>query len=405
MDHPVMRSLVDVTLLAWAMSLWACESAGASSSSSASATGAQGSITSGASTSGTSGTGTGGAAEHSPFPQVPFRDAGARLTSPKLVSIMLPGYPFAAQEVAFQQWLVTSDWLRQVGAEYGIGPGTFVGNFVVDAGLPASDTDLPQFLASLMGDAGGLPPPDDETVYALFIPPGAPFAASDCANGASSYHQEAAVPRRFPYLVILDCDPNEPESVGAQYVGELESHEFIEAATDPFWFTDPAYEFPEGSPWRLVGGEVADLCAADWVLAADAGFYVQRVWSNLAAADGGVAPCVPGSDYDVATQPLDAGEFVSVAAGSTATVPLLGWAPYTVSDWSITAYPMPPPYSQFIVTASLSQTEIGNGQTVEMTVGVPRTAAKSEVAAVLLIFGDPLSSTQQFRWVVGVEAN
>ncbi len=402
-----MRSLLHVSPLVLALSALACQSAGsAGSSTGASVTGGQGSTTGGASTSGSSSTGTGGTTVgHYPFPQVPLRDAGARITSPKLVSIMLPGYPFAAQEVAFQQWLVTSDRLRQVGAESAIGLGTFVGNFIVDAGLPATDADLPQFIASLMGDAGGIPPPDDDTIYALFIAPGAPFAASDCASGASSYHQEAAVPRRFPFLVILDCDPNEPTSVGAQYVAELESHEFIEAATDPYWFTDPAYEFPEGTPWRLVGGEVADLCAADWVLDADAGFYVQRVWSNLAAADGGVAPCVPGSDYDVATQALDAGEFVGVTAGSTATVPLLGWAPYTVNDWSVTAYPMPPPYSQFVVTASLSQKEIGKGRTVEMTVGVPSSAASSEVAAVLLIVSDPLSSTQEFRWVVGVEAN
>jgi hypothetical protein len=368
-----------------------------------SSTGAPGT---GSTSGGTSGgtTGTPMAPAHFPFPQVPYHAGARTLPTPKLVSVMFPAYTFESEAVAFQQWIVTSDWLAQVGAEYGIGKGSFAGNFILDAGTPANDTALQQLLASEMRDGGVLPAPDSDTVYAVFIPLGSSFTTEDCAIGASSYHAQSAYGPGFPYIVVLDCSPNVTGSAGAQYVGALESHELIEAATNPDVYTRPAWQFDPSSPWYLEGGEIADLCAADWVLQPDAGVLVQRVWSNIAAADGGVAPCAPGSDFNVATQFPDAGEVALVPIGGSASVSLLGWAPAPVADWSVTVYPIPPPYSQFAAGAQLSGTTMGVGGTLDLQVSVPANAKPGQKAAILLIYSDPTSATEEFRWLVGVQA-
>jgi hypothetical protein len=386
--------------------LAACQASPSAETSGAGSTGSAASASGTGSTS-TGGTTTGGAAPaptHFPFPQVPNHPGAPLLTTPKLVSVMFPGYAFESQEVAFQQWVMTSDWIAQVGAEYGIGKGSFAGNFVLDAGAPANDAALQHLLAIQMAEGGALPAPDANTVYAVFIPLSSSFATQYCAEGASSYHEQSLEGPGFPYIVVIDCAPDVTGTDGALYVGALESHEIVEAATDPDPLTGPAWRFDPTSPWYLEGGEVADLCAADWVLLPDAGVEVQRIWSNIAAADGGVAPCAPGSDFNVATQFPDAGDLALVPVGGSASVSLLGWAPAPVANWSISLYPLPPPYSQFTVTAKLSATTVGIGGTVEVQVSVPSSAKPGQEAAILLIYTDPVSATEEFRWLIGVQA-
>ncbi|CAN5903841.1 hypothetical protein BH11MYX4_BH11MYX4_33010 [soil metagenome] len=74
------------------------------------------------------------------------------------------------------------------------------------------------------------------------------------------------------------------------------SHELVEAVTDPFYYTKPAYASadPDHAAWTLATvGEVGDMCELEPQDGVRLGsFLVQRSWSNAAAA-AGHDPCVP----------------------------------------------------------------------------------------------------------------
>jgi hypothetical protein len=74
------------------------------------------------------------------------------------------------------------------------------------------------------------------------------------------------------------------------------SHELVEAATDPFYYTKPAFSSAdvEHAAWTLATvGEVADMCEFESKDGVRLGsFLAQRSWSNAAAA-AGHDPCVP----------------------------------------------------------------------------------------------------------------
>ena len=77
------------------------------------------------------------------------------------------------------------------------------------------------------------------------------------------------------------------------------SHELVEAVTDPFVNSNPAYTGidPDHILWAIAisGAEVADLCENEQpvsLVPADIGYPVQRIWSNV-GAKAGTGPCVP----------------------------------------------------------------------------------------------------------------
>src|SRR5689334_11147548 len=67
-----------------------------------------------------------GDSSHSPLPEL-TNLGGPQLAHPKLVPIFFAGDDQAPQLTQFSQWIVTSNWLDQVGSEYGVGPGTMPG--------------------------------------------------------------------------------------------------------------------------------------------------------------------------------------------------------------------------------------------------------------------------------------
>jgi hypothetical protein len=76
------------------------------------------------------------------------------------------------------------------------------------------------------------------------------------------------------------------------------SHELVEAATDPFPFSNPANTVTDHADvawYYLTGGELADMCALNPdanIVPSGATYMVQRSWSN-AAALASRNPCVP----------------------------------------------------------------------------------------------------------------
>jgi hypothetical protein len=165
-------------------------------------------------------------------------------------------------------------------APYGVGPGAVADARILDAPLNGrgwlDDTLIRQSLAPAAAGAG----PDD--VWAVFVGPGVAVSAGrqNSQNDFAGYHSylpDGAGGFR-PYLVIprpgpVDGSPWPNASAAGAGLPALDgvtvavSHEYAEAATDPYgtgWYA--------GTPY---GGEVADL-AAEQVWAYD-GFAVQGV--------------------------------------------------------------------------------------------------------------------------------
>jgi hypothetical protein len=196
---------------------------------------------------------------------------------------------------------VTSFW-TETTAEYGVGPLTILPPVHLATEAPKSMTDeaFNQLLQKKLGGANPeWGPADKETIYVYFAPPGTDITASgSCCNEYDGYHDEATIGGvSVAYAVVCSC-PGEAGLTDIQQVTIAASHEMVEAATDPYVQSGPAFGQTDDihAAWTVVsGGEVADMCEYnnDTNLVPQGGTYtVQRSWSNV-AAQAGKNPCVP----------------------------------------------------------------------------------------------------------------
>ncbi len=294
-------------------------------------------------------------APHDMPPQVKS-NGGPVMASVKIVPIFFHGDDvMQAQVEGFLAALPGSAWWTATTSEYGVGAITIAPSIVSQDTPPTTDDALKTFISS---HAGMTPWPavDATTIYAVFLPTGVtlttPFGTSCQDFGA--YHDEGALAdqTKFIYALMPRCDPSLVSLTLAT------SHEFVEAATDPFPFTQGAYQIVDDPHlvWELTpGAEVGDMC--EYVFASRQGsvgtYTVQRTWSNAAAA-AGHDPCVPAlaapyigsAPLFTETLPLDPGDGtgvhqtkgVSVATGTSKTieVDLFSDAP-TTADWTLVA--------------------------------------------------------------------
>jgi len=317
-----------------------------------------------------------------------------------------------ATEEAFDAFIVTSNWLATVGPEYGIGAGTNV-NVELPSTAPSSiDQDgVPSDLAALIqaGTAPGYPSSGGVTlqnaIYMIFYPSTTALSVNGSAlcNFANGYHQEATLSggQSFTYGVIQDCTPS-ISITHAQSIEWATAHEFIESCTDPLPMSHPAYVISDTTnPWHALGGEVADLCEAvlpQWSEGSYA--YIQRVFSNQAAAAGG-DPCVPPVDpfytTDVEAKGLSPETVPEVAAGSQAVFNLTGWSTGQVPTWNVKwgVYS-----GTFTPTLTSSVTTLNNGLTGTLTVGVPSSAASGDY--VVIEVGSEVSASNNTAAFIGV---
>jgi hypothetical protein len=157
---------------------------------------------------------------------------------------------------------------------------------------------LREWLISRFDGSPGFALDAPSSVYTLFLPPetviDAPWGAS--CTGFHAYHGEAvAHGQRIAFIAIPRCTSAEETELDA--LTRSVSHELVEAATDPFVDSRPAYAFPDerGAGWALgAGAEVGDLCSSEPAAYGDlvGGHSVARTWSNRAAS-AGHDTCVP----------------------------------------------------------------------------------------------------------------
>jgi hypothetical protein len=187
------------------------------------------------------------------------------------------------------------DWLNEystniptdAGSNRGkAGTGQFIGRGNVAGtrtltNIPRGNVTDDQIQATLdraFGD-GTLPEPDENTLYAIYFPPGVTItqggAPSCLAFGA--YHNnttETTRPNAF-YLVMPDCGDS------FRGVTLVTSHELAEAITDPLPAPGANPDFPQA--WNDSGGnEVGDLCegTSGTVSTSLGSFTVQGIWDE-----------------------------------------------------------------------------------------------------------------------------
>jgi hypothetical protein len=163
------------------------------------------------------------------------------MTHPQLVPIFFSDDPDVTTLAGFHHWLVTSDWLGEVGAEYGVGTGSVLGTAQLSTPAPLAITDAQVKDLVFQGVASGsLPRPGSgslgDVLYMLYVPrQTAVTAGSDasCVDFAG-YHSAA---RRdgveLSYAVIATCAAGSLGLSDVEYRELIASHEVIEAATDP----------------------------------------------------------------------------------------------------------------------------------------------------------------------------
>ena len=273
-------------------------------------------------------------APRSPLPQLADR-GGPVMAHPALVPIFFADDPDSAALTAFNQWIVGSQWLAAVGAEYGVGSGSVLGAVQLSTAAPAAITDreIVDLLYARLAD-GTLPAPGaapGNVLYEVYFPVGTvvSFADGKSCGAFGGYHDSA---RRggveLAYAVLPSCPGFVSDHTALEIRELVSSHELIEAATDPIPSNHPAFQLEDPiSPWRALGEEVADLCvrgdrSATWP---EAGFVAQRSWSNAAAA-AGTDPCVPGPLTPYFTVSAELGSIPRIAAGKARLIQLTGYA-------------------------------------------------------------------------------
>jgi hypothetical protein len=180
-----------------------------------------------------------GLANHDPFPIVP-NNGGEILAAPRLVTVTFNGYPYRSDVEAYDQWLVGSDWLKAVGADYGVGAGSSINLEVSDTPpTTASDTDVGTFVADLITrGAGPKPTAGDNVLYMIFYPSSTSLTASggyaSCTSFLAYHTWEIYKGVPVAFAAMADCH----RSSTAAEIAQIEigaSHETIEAATDPYF--------------------------------------------------------------------------------------------------------------------------------------------------------------------------
>lgn len=333
--------------------------------------------------------GTGGAQfvmqPHPPFPTI-AGTMSAVIAKPQMVTVVFQDNPLADKIEAAGDAVVASQWLKDVGADYGVVSATHLAKFRIPQNEPASmqESDVLQILDEQI-QAGNLVPPADDVVYMIYTAKGTNFSDDfgyQMCTEYLGYHWQTEIPSgTITYGFVGDCN------IGFEEVTATLAHELIEIATDPGFSGGYVFNPLSSSPWfPLSGLENADMCDyADYVT--EGNYTWQRVWSNSAAEAAVTSPCAPIDPneifYNVYAEP---DTIPKVTAGQSATFTLTGWSAKEIPDWTISydaEY-----YGNFTPKVELTDTTMNNGKSVTITLTVPAGTPKNRVGTAMIYSGD-----------------
>jgi hypothetical protein len=360
---------------------------------------------------------------------------GPVLASPKIVPVFFSNDDptFVAQLQDFVSKVgATNYWITAVG-EYGVGAATGEApiNLTETAPTTIDDTAIQTWLqGKLNGDDPAWPAADANTVYVLHYPAGVTVTlqGEGSCTDFGGYHSNTTLDANHgginvAYAVVPRCT-SFGELMGIDAVTGAESHELIEASTDPYPESNtPAYATIDDAHiyWErlLGGGEVGDMCAQfpqAFTKFPELAYTVQRTWSNKAAA-AGHDPCVPtftgeGAYYNATPDLTDTitmnymGETVDVKGveiplGASKTIDLDLFSdgptsgPFTVEALDFAS--LFNPNAKPDLTLSLDASEGLNGQKLHLTITVD-VAGKRGTETFLLI--SKLNGNE--NWWIGI---
>jgi hypothetical protein len=337
---------------------------------------------------------------------------GPRMAHPQLVPIFYSNDPDIEALTRFSEWIVSSRWLEEVGADYGIGAGSILR--VVHRAEPApprvTDPEIVSWLFEGIA-SGSLPAPPPggpgDIVYMVHVPVGTVVttgASRSCLDFGGFHGSARHNGVELAFAVIASC-PGLIRGLNDLEVRQfVASHEFIETATDPLPANHPGFQLREPS-WSALGSEVADLCtrADATAMVREAGFVATRVWSNTAADVG--EPCVPvTTDAPYFNMAHRLTSVPRIPPGSRGRLGLTAWATGEVPDWVLSTSSANPDDAEL----TLGARQIGPGESTNLDIVVlPSTPVGSslrifvfsglsqetyQVLPVLAIVGDPCTA-------------
>jgi hypothetical protein len=306
---------------------------------------------------------------------------GPVLAHVQLVPIFYSNDADAAVLTGFSQWIVGSQWLKAVGADYGVDTGSVLKAVQRTDPAPATidDAGIVNLLYAGLAD-GTLPTPPGgpaDALYMLWFPASTIVTAGTdrSCEAFGGYHNSA---RRggveLAYAVIAACPAFVDGLNDLENREVVASHELIEAATDPIPDNHPGVQLDDPtSSWSGFGSEVADLCQRPDTteIVRESGFVAQRSWSASAAA-AEQDPCVPGATADYFNLTVQDPGVLRIAPGGHQAVTLRAWARGAAhgTSWQLQA--------QGLMAASqtlkLGASMIKDGATVSLDVALPATA-------------------------------
>ncbi len=240
-------------------------------------------------------------AAHDPAP-VLQNLGGPVLSTPQAMSITYQDDTNATDIDALINQIGATSYWSDTTKEYGVGQLVAAAPVHLSVQSPATvdNNTIPDLLNQhLSGTNPDWGAPDPNTIYVVTFPA---TSGGDCCNQYSGYHSEQTINGvTVPYAVACTCPSG--SGSGLKDATVTISHELVEATTDPFVQSNPAYLQPDNDHmvWTAAtDGEATDLCT----LNADAnivlpglGYTVQRSWSNK-AAQAGMNPCVPSTSFE-----------------------------------------------------------------------------------------------------------
>ena len=324
-------------------------------------------------------------APHDPLPLM-LAHSGIVLKNVRLVTVTYDDYTNRDSIEAMGDFVFGSQWWKAVSAEYGVVSGVHEGKVHLAGNAPATGTssDLLDAL-SLLIDAGTAPQPTDDikdqVLYVIFISPTTllkeSFNGTSCQDYFGFHGSKFRNGKRYAYAIVADCGSFDD-------VTSTFGHELVEAATDPYDGSNAGFSLDAQLPDHWYADafkEDADLCEdEDYIY--EGSFALQPAWSNAAAA-AGLAPCVPNNDWPYYGFDVSPKTAPTVAAGSTVTFTVTGWAMSPTKNWGVAATAST--YSDLTdaeMKPTLSTTHINNGDTLTIKLTVPATATSGKVGAV-----------------------
>ncbi|MCE9578700.1 MAG: hypothetical protein K8W52_36585 [Deltaproteobacteria bacterium] len=296
-----------------------------------------------------------GADEPLDVPQV-ISAGGPVLAHPVVVPIFFAGdEDMQAMVEPFLAALPGSDYWAATTREYGIGDLRVGPTIVASEAPPTTGDELEAWLRTMLDGAHpGWPAPTADAIYTVYLPAGATLTSSfgtSCV-GFGGYHGEIAIgDTKVAYALVARCQSSVTSDL--DFATMLTSHELVEAASDPYYRTAPAYlGFDDDyAVWSVFEGvELSDLCEDDRAEVVHLGAYpVERSWSNRSMREGH-SPCVPVPQRSFARAVPDLPDHVgdvaadqvltrgvSIPAGTSRTIEVRLHADGATADWQVKA--------------------------------------------------------------------